>query len=239
MLKIGHLVLFRVCKAWPDATALLVWIEPEGPFALLPRGEAQRAYRVGETGYAAVQALSWPYPRVSQRTVHCIRRRAELALAPLRADGRLAVTRVAYQPDWPWAKVLVRLAAPEVLREAVQLLAREGPVDGVKLMLVPKEEWLEQQIRVALYPAPPEAVVSIRPADPGAARTLAVVIRPEMRGRVLGPHGWNLQAAERLVRRRLVLADAGVGVNGQAVGNGRVHGRLDAPMRHSVMVETT
>jgi hypothetical protein len=56
--KIGHLALFTVVKAWPDASAVLVWLEPDGPFAVLPKAEARQAYRVGDTGFAAIAAIA-------------------------------------------------------------------------------------------------------------------------------------------------------------------------------------
>lgn len=206
MLKVGHLVLFTVAKAWPEASAMLVWIEPSGPFGLLPRAEAVTGYKVGDTGFAAVSQVLVPYPRVSQQSVHYIRRIAEMVCSPLRAEGRLAVTRVAYRPGWPWAKVLVRLAAPEVMREAVMLIAEASAQLPCKLILIPKEEDLERQIRAALYPARPEAIRAIRAN--GTPRSLVLEVDPLARGLVIGPRGLNLRAAELLVKRRLAVAGA-------------------------------
>lgn len=206
LLKVGHLVLFTVAKAWPEASACLVWIEPEGPFGLLPRAEAVQPYKVGDTGFAAVGALLAPYPRLTQGSIHYLRRMAEMTLSPLRAEGRLAVTRVAYRPGWPWAKVLVRLAAPEVMREATTLIAQAAAQLPCKLILIPKEEDLERQIRAALYPARPEAIVAIRMN--GTPRSLVLEVDPLARGLVIGPRGLNLRAAELLVKRRLAVAGA-------------------------------
>jgi hypothetical protein len=202
--KIGHLALFTVVKAWPDASAVLVWLEPDGPFAVLPKAEARQAYRVGDTGFAAIAAMAVPYPRLSQRTVHYVRRMAELILAPVRREGRVAVVRVAADPAWPWAKVLVRAASPEALREAIQLVA--GASGGLRLVLVPQEEDFVRQVQAALYPAPPRAILAVRSGE--TPRTVIVTVAPEARGRVIGPGGWNLRAASRLLRRRLQLAPA-------------------------------
>lgn len=207
MVKVGHLVLFTVCKAWPDASAALVWLEPAGPFALLPRTEADRAYKVGETGFAAVREATAPYPRLSQRTPHYVRRIAELVLAPLRAERRLAVMRVAYRSGWPRAKVLVRCASPEVLKEAVLLLPAARAHLSVRLVLVPKEEDLLAQVRAALYPAPPGAVRAVWPD--GRPRHVLVDVDPLARGAVLGPRGANLRAAAALLRKELELVGCG------------------------------
>ncbi|WP_447859689.1 hypothetical protein [Nitrospira calida] len=211
MLKVGHLVLFTVCKAWPEASAVLVWLEPAGPFALLPRTEADRAYKVGDTGFAAVREVVVPYPRLSQRTPHYIRRIAELVLSPLRAEHRLAVTRVAYRPGWPRAKVLVRCASPEVLKEAVGLLPAARAHLSVRLVLVPKEDELLAQVRAALYPAPPEAVRAAWPD--GRPRHVLLDVDPLARGAVLGARGANLRAAAALLRKELELIEHAAGGN--------------------------
>jgi hypothetical protein len=204
-LKIGQLVLFTVCKAWPDATASLVWLEPQGPFALLPHVEADRPYRVGMTGLAAVAAYTLPYPRLSQRTVHYVRRLAELICSPLIAEGRLAIARVAYRPGWPFAKVLVRLASPDAFKAAVALLPEAKAHFTPRLILVPKVDELDGLVRAALYPAPARAIRAIRPgAQP---RTLLLAVDPAARGLVIGPGGANLLAAGLLVKRRLALED--------------------------------
>jgi hypothetical protein len=203
-LKIGHLCLFTVCKAWPEASAALTWIEPRGPFAILPYSEADRPYRVGDTGFAAVAAATVPYPRLSQRTVHYVRRIAELVCSPLRAEGRVAIARVAYRTGWPFAKVLVRAASPEAFKAAVGLLPQARAHWSPSLMLVPKEDELASQVRAALYPAPAEAIRAVRAHE--RPRTLWLDVEPLARGRVIGPRGANLFAAELLLRRRLVLA---------------------------------
>lgn len=224
LLKVGHLVLGTVCKAQPDALSYLVWIQPAGPFGLLPKHEADREYKIGDVLFAAIKEVLVPYPRLSQQTLHYIRRIAELVLSPIREQHRLTVSRVAYRTGWPWAKVLVRVASPEALKEACSLLPQAKQHSQVKFILIPKVEDLEEQVRLALFPAPPHAITRIVSDD--QPRSLVLEVDFLSRGRVIGPGGLNLRAAELLVRRRLRLS------------NTQVHGSVRLNNHHHIMEDT-
>lgn len=202
-LRVGHLVMATVVKAWPYEPAMLLLIQPDGPLALLPHAEADRPYKVGESLLAAVAAVIAPYPRLTQRGTHYVRRIVELVLSPLIDAQRLRVLRVATRASAPFCKVLLRLATPETLKEAITLLPECRAYVTPRVTLVPHDQDLARLALAALRPVRAEAVVLVKP-DPGS-RLVWVVAHPERWGGILGPRGANLAMAGALLRRQFRL----------------------------------
>ena len=209
MWTIGHLVVGRVLKSYPDYNAYLIWLEEQHDWAVLPKQYADRPYRIRDIVTAAIYQEGDRYPILSQRSACYFRKIAESVFEPALREAGVQVRRVASVEHASFVKIAIsglegtgaaiKLCLPYVrtFQERTRMTA------SLVGYAVPLEEFIKQ----ALTPAPIRAIRRVE------------VFREEQRARVIVEHGTisqflgrggvNAAAASKLTGVRVEPMDEG------------------------------
>jgi N utilization substance protein A len=195
--KVGHFVLGVVVKANPDKPGYLTLIGGTDRMAVLPRSCADGAYRVGDQFYACIKSVDGPYPTLSQRSGHFLRRVAHLLFAPLIAEGRIQVKAVGTVQWADFVKIAVVSATGEdPIKLCLPYLREFASYSRLRPCLVRYSPSLPDFIKQALVPAPLNEVQRV--SVDRHAREAEVVVSDAVIGRFLGNKGMNVAVASRV-----------------------------------------
>lgn len=199
-MQIGHLVNFFVVKAMPDYDSYLVCLQGGELLALLPRKYANRVYKVGEAGWAAVFDIQGARIHLSQKSPQYIRKMLEYLTAPLIQEGQIRFKKVALVAGASFCKVSVavvnQMSTKDLLDLCKPFLTQIKQYVAEHVILVKYSEDIEEYAVNALFPGPKRAVkkvISFRDL-----KTLTVYVDPASLAIFYGRKGQNVAAAAKL-----------------------------------------
>lgn len=179
MWRIGHLVMGRVLKSYPDFNAYLIWLEEQRDWAVLPKQYADRPYRIRDIVTAAIYKEGDRYPILSQRSTGYFRKMAESVFEPVLRDTGILVRRVASVEHASFVKIAISgLAGSETaIKMCLPYVRVFQERTRMTASLIGYATPLEEFIKRALAPAPLRAIRRVE------------IFREERRARVIVDHG--------------------------------------------------
>ncbi|HLE18267.1 MAG TPA: hypothetical protein VI728_08285 [Syntrophales bacterium] len=199
-MQIGHLVNFFVVKAMPDYDSYLVCLQGGELLALLPRKYANRLYKVGETGWAAVFEIKGARINLSQKSPQYIRKILEYLTAPLIQEKKIRFKKVALVAGAPFCKVAVAVDNEMSQKDLVELckpyLADLKQYIAEHVTFVKYSDDIEKYVVNALSPGPKKAIKKVIFFQ--ESNTAAVYVKSSSLAIFYGRHGQNVAAAAKL-----------------------------------------
>lgn len=199
-MQIGHLVNFFVVKAMPDYDSYLVCLQGGELLALLPKRYANRVYKVGETGWAAVFDIKGARINLSQKSPQYIRKILEYLTAPLIQEKQIRFKKIALVAGASFCKAAVAVEKDMSMKDIHALcapyLTHVKQYVAEHVILVKYSEDIEEYAVNALFPGPKRAVkkvISIRDL-----KTLTVYVDPDSVAVFYGRKGQNVATAAKL-----------------------------------------
>lgn len=200
-IKVGYLTPFTVIKNLPNFDSYLVSLPGTGLVAQLPKKYAQKKYKLGESGWAAIFEIDSLRIVLSQKSTQYVRKIMEYVLSPLIESGKIRVKRVAKLSKSNFFKVAIE--ADNIDREALFKLCQPFLDEKIKdyihetICIVKYSKDLKDYVINALAPAPASAVRNIILSyEEGQA---VVYVEDSSVGIFMGKKGENVLTAAKLV----------------------------------------
>ncbi|MGB9810814.1 MAG: hypothetical protein ACPLSN_03605 [Dictyoglomus turgidum] len=194
---VGDTVVATVVKSLPNMDAYLVWIYDKDIFAQLPKDQALKPYRVGETLLACVSEIQGARVKLSQRSMQFNKIFLETSLKDDLAKLGWKILRAVVSP--PIGKVLIHgvdhIETKELneifssLKEKIQLYT------DVKLYAIPYRADRVELIKEAFYPAPKTEIQGVKLFPYGQA---IVYVSSACVPGFIGKNGVNVKLASKL-----------------------------------------
>lgn len=201
MLKIGYLVPFMVIKNMPDYDSFLIAISGKGILAQLPKRYANRQYRVGESGWAAVFQIKGARITLSQKSPQYVRKILEYLTIDLIRQNRIKFKKVARVAGSSFYKVAIEpledgLSQVDIIKICKPYLGNVHEYIPERVTLVKYSRDIEEYVTNALSPAPQKAIqkiIYLRDMN-----TVRVYVEASYVGLFLGKRGANAATAAKL-----------------------------------------
>lgn len=199
-MQIGHLVNFFVVKAMPDYDSYLVCLQGGELLALLPRKYANRAYKVGEAGWAAVFEIQGARISLSQKSPQYVRKILEYLTAPLIQEKQIRFKKVALVAGAPFCKAAVAVENEMSMKDVHALcapyLTQVKQYVAEHVILVKYSDDIEEYAVSALFPGPKRAVKKVISFHD--LKALTVYVDHASLAVFYGRKGQNVAAAAKL-----------------------------------------
>jgi len=206
-MKVGDLVNFLIVKAIPDHDAYLTCIMGGELLALLPKRFAGKAYKVGESGWAAI----FNFHRggrvtLSRTSPQFIRRYLEYAFRDFLKDNAIAIKRVARIRDATFYKIACATALEQ--RDLYERFKGATPHDfkeqiGETIIPIRYSGIPEEYALNALFPAPIEQARGVYYYS--EMEVVTIYVDMDMIGRFAGKKGRNVATAAKLIGKEIEL----------------------------------
>ncbi len=201
MFTVGDILTVKVIKALPDKDAYLTWVIGKELYAQLPKSHALKPYKVGENLMAAIMKIEGARIVLSQRIAQFTKKIIELEMVDLFKENNWQLKRAVVRP--PVGKILVQSMNGETYEQMNQIFLQKKKnsnlistyYEKIKLYLIPEVSDIQEQISLALKPAPSEQIHSIQVFG----ETASVYVSQEWIGAFMGAGARNLVTAKKLL----------------------------------------